>query len=137
MLHIINTPGQASSGCHRWSCKFCNFTLTSSITRVVRHLTGIDCTNNCGASTKVPKAVKEMLIAENFLAMVAAGKVKGSQKTQDTLQDAFLGEYGDSSTHTDEGFVSQSVAGEQPSVSRKRARVIQEDDDAADVHMHA
>ena len=84
--------------------------MTSSITRVVRHLTGINCTNNCGACTKVPKRVRDKLIMENFPAL---HKGKASTNTQDALQDALLGEFGDPSTQAQEGFAPRNMQEER------------------------
>ncbi|MCO5592809.1 hypothetical protein L7F22_046812 [Adiantum nelumboides] len=88
----------AGTGWRKWSCKYCGFTMSSTITRVVMHLTGINCTNNCGKCKLVPPGVREALIAGKFPAFATTDKGKVTQQTQDRLQDALLGQLGDSST---------------------------------------
>ncbi|MCO5560772.1 hypothetical protein L7F22_014392 [Adiantum nelumboides] len=102
VIEIVNTPGQVGSGCRKWSCKYYGFTLSSTITRVVMHLTGINCTNNCGKCKMAPPAVREALISEKFPAFATTDKGKVARQTQDRLQDALLGQLGDSSTQVEE-----------------------------------
>ncbi|MCO5596721.1 hypothetical protein L7F22_050789 [Adiantum nelumboides] len=102
VIEVVNTPGQAGTGCRKWSCKYCGFTMSSTITRVVMHLTGINCTNNCGKCEMVPPGVREALIAEKFPACATTDKGKVAQQTQDRLQDALLGQLCDSSTQVEE-----------------------------------
>ncbi|MCO5578337.1 hypothetical protein L7F22_032178 [Adiantum nelumboides] len=113
----------AGTGCRKWSCKYCGFTMSSTITRVVMHLTGINCTNNCGKCKLVPPSVREALIAEKFPAFATTDKGRVAQQTQDRLQDALLGQLGDSSTQVEESSGSQQIG------NRKRACIMQEEED--------
>ncbi|MCO5612248.1 hypothetical protein L7F22_066512 [Adiantum nelumboides] len=102
VIEVVNTPGQAKTGCRKWSCKYCGFTMSSTITRVVMHQSGINCTNNCSKCKMVPPGVREALNVEKFPAFATTDKGKVAQQTQDRLQDALLGQLGDSSTQMEE-----------------------------------
>lgn len=124
VIRVINTPTQAGSGTRRWQCKYCNFELTSTISRVVIHLTGIGTTGNCGGCKQVPQDIRDKLIAENSSTAKGSKKLRGSQHSQDALHDALVGEMGDSSTQDS-----------LPTGGRKRARVMQEGDEDDDAHV--
>ena len=115
VLRVVNTPGQAGTGTRLWQCKYCGYEQTSTITRVIKHLTGIVCTNHCAPCDKVPKPIADQLISENHPAM--ATTVRGSQSSQDALHDAFVGEFSEFEPTSEEG------ASTQPSSSGTRKRV--------------
>ncbi|MCO5582521.1 hypothetical protein L7F22_036419 [Adiantum nelumboides] len=67
--------------------------------------------------------VREALIVEKFPAFATTDKGRVAQQTQHRLQDALLGQLGDSSTQVEESSESQQIG------NRKRARIMQEEED--------
>ena len=91
VLRVVNTPSQQGSGTRLWACKYCGEQYTSSITRVVRHLTGKECTNQCGPCKAVPQDIRDELIQKHYPAMGSANNVGGGRSTEDALHEAFIG----------------------------------------------
>ncbi|MCO5586283.1 hypothetical protein L7F22_040222 [Adiantum nelumboides] len=121
VIRLVTTPGQQGSGTRHWQCKYYGESQTSTITRILKHLTGIGTANHCHGCERIPPLVKEEPIREHFSAAYSVPS-RGSSMSQDASQDALLGDLGDS--HVDAGMLS----GQQTSVpssggtSRKRAR---------------
>ncbi|MCO5567419.1 hypothetical protein L7F22_021110 [Adiantum nelumboides] len=126
VLRVVNTSGQAGSGTRTWVCKYCGEQMTSTITRVLKHLTGIGTTEHCGGCEAVPPALRDALILEHFPPGSTASSQSGGARAaaiaaEDALQDALLGDIGGSAS------ALPSFAG----TSRKRARVSQAEDEGA------
>ncbi|MCO5580941.1 hypothetical protein L7F22_034815 [Adiantum nelumboides] len=126
VLRVVNTSGQAGSGTRTWVCKYCGEQMTSTITRVLKHLTGIGTTGHCGGCEAVPPALRDALILEHFPPGSTASSQSGGARAaaiaaEDALQDALLGDIGGSASAV------PSFAG----TSRKRARVSQAEDEGA------
>ncbi|MCO5605030.1 hypothetical protein L7F22_059207 [Adiantum nelumboides] len=126
VLRVVNTSGQAGSGTRTWVCKYCGEHMTSTITRVLKHLTGIGTTGHCGGCEAVPPALRDALILEHFPPGSTASSQSGGAHAaaiaaEDALQDALLGDIGGSAS------ALPSFAG----TSRKRARVSQAEDEGA------
>ncbi|MCO5576984.1 hypothetical protein L7F22_030805 [Adiantum nelumboides] len=126
VLRVVNTSGQAGSGTRTWVCKYCGEQMTSTITRVLKHLTGIGTTGHCGGCEAVPPALRDALILEHFPPGSTASSQSGGAHAaaiaaEDALQDALLGDIGGSAS------ALPSFAG----TSRKRARVSQVEDEGA------
>ncbi|MCO5597215.1 hypothetical protein L7F22_051291 [Adiantum nelumboides] len=107
-------------------CKYCGEQMTSTITRVLKHLTGIGTTGHCGGCEAVPPALRDALILEHFPPGSTASSQSGGARAaaiaaEDALQDALLGDIGGSAS------ALPSFAG----TSRKRARVSQAEDEGA------
>ncbi|MCO5577617.1 hypothetical protein L7F22_031448 [Adiantum nelumboides] len=97
VIRLVTTPGQQGSG--------------------------IGTANHCHGCERIPPLVKEELIREHFSAAYSVPS-RGSSMSQDALQDALLGDLGDS--HVDAG-MSSGQQTSQPSsggTSKKRARVM-------------
>ncbi|MCO5547194.1 hypothetical protein L7F22_000637 [Adiantum nelumboides] len=126
VLRVVNTSRQAGSGTRTWVCKYCGEQMTSTITRVLKHLIGIGTTGHCGGYEAVPPALRDALILEHFPPGSTASSQSGGARaaatgTEDALQDALLGDIGGSAS------ALPSFAG----TSRKRARVSQAEDEGA------
>ncbi|MCO5556316.1 hypothetical protein L7F22_009863 [Adiantum nelumboides] len=126
VLRVVNTSGQAGSGTRTWVCKYCGEQMTSTINRVLKHLTGIGTTGHCGGCEAVPPALRDALILEHFPPGSTASSQSGGAHAaaiaaEDALQDALLGNIGGSTS------ALPSFAG----TSRKRARVSQAEDEGA------
>ncbi|MCO5562152.1 hypothetical protein L7F22_015778 [Adiantum nelumboides] len=126
VLRVVNTSRQAGSGTRTWVCKYCGEQMTSTITRVLKHLTGIGTTGHCGGCEAVPPALRDALILEHFPPGSTASSQSGGARAaaiaaEDALQDALLGDIGGSAS------ALPSFAG----TSRKRARVSQAEDEGA------
>ncbi|MCO5586247.1 hypothetical protein L7F22_040186 [Adiantum nelumboides] len=124
VLRVVNTSGQAGSGTRTWVCKYCGEQMTSTITRVLKHLTGIGTIGHCGGYEAVPPALRDALILEYFPPGSTASSQSGGARAaaiaaKDALQDALLGDIGGSAS------ALPSFAG----TSRKRARVSQAEDE--------
>ncbi|MCO5553852.1 hypothetical protein L7F22_007378 [Adiantum nelumboides] len=123
VVRVVNISGQAGSGTRTWVCKYCGEQMTSTITRVLKHLSGIGTTGHCGGCEAVPPALRDALILEHFPLGYTTSSQSGAAATsaEDALQDALLGDIG--------GSVSAlpSFAG----TSRKRAPVSQAEDEGA------
>ncbi|MCO5601678.1 hypothetical protein L7F22_055801 [Adiantum nelumboides] len=120
VLRVVNTSGQAGSGTRTWVCKYCGEQMTSTITRVLKNLTGIGTTGHCGGCEAVPPALRDALILGHFPPGSTASSQSGGARAaataaEDALQDALLGDIGGSSSALPL-FVG---------TSRKRARVSQ------------
>ncbi|MCO5579424.1 hypothetical protein L7F22_033279 [Adiantum nelumboides] len=103
VIRLVTTPGQQGLGTRHWQCKYCGESQTSTITRALKHLTGIGTANHCHGCERIPPLVKEELIREHFSAAYGVPS-RGSSMSQDALQDALLGDLGDS--HVDAGMSS-------------------------------
>ncbi|MCO5607442.1 hypothetical protein L7F22_061638 [Adiantum nelumboides] len=73
--------------------------MTSTITRVLKHLTGIGTTGHCGGCEAVPPALRNALILEHFPPWSTASSQSGGARAaataaEDALQDALLGDIG-------------------------------------------
>ncbi|MCO5558180.1 hypothetical protein L7F22_011759 [Adiantum nelumboides] len=95
VLRVVNTSGQAGSGTRTWVCKYCGEQMTSTITRVLKHLTGIGTTGHCGGCEAVPPALRDALILEHFPPGSTASSQSGGARAaaiaaEDALQDALL-----------------------------------------------
>ncbi|MCO5602218.1 hypothetical protein L7F22_056346 [Adiantum nelumboides] len=126
VLRVVNTSGQAGSGTRTWVCKYCGEQMTSTIIRVLKHLTGIGTTGHCGGCEAVPPALRDALILEHFPPGSTASSQSGGARAaaiaaEDALQDALLGDIGGSAS------ALPSFAG----TSGKRARVSQAEDEGA------
>ncbi|MCO5580750.1 hypothetical protein L7F22_034620 [Adiantum nelumboides] len=126
VLRVVNTSGQAGSGTHTWVCKYCGDQMTSAITRVLKHLTGIGTSGHCEGCEAIPPALRDALILEHFPPRSTASSQSGGARAaataaEDALQDALLGDIGGSAS------ALPSFAG----TSRKRARVSQAEDEGA------
>ncbi|MCO5549437.1 hypothetical protein L7F22_002908 [Adiantum nelumboides] len=124
VLRVVNTGGQAGSGTRTGVCKYCGEQITSTITRVLKHLTGIGTIGHCGGCEAVLRASRDALILEHFPPGSTASSQSGGARAaaaEDALQDALLGDIGGSA------FAAPSFAG----TSRKRARVSQAEDEGA------
>ncbi|MCO5555936.1 hypothetical protein L7F22_009480 [Adiantum nelumboides] len=98
----------------------------STITRVLKHLAGIDTTGHFGGCQDISLGLRDALILEHFpargTALSQSGRAHAAAVADDALQVALLGDIGG----------SQSIAPSSTGTSRKRAHVSQvEDEDAS------
>lgn len=63
VLALATTPRQVGSGTRYWQCRYCDGRFTSTITRVISHVSGLGGNGISGCQT-VPRAVSDAVIRE-------------------------------------------------------------------------
>ncbi|KAH7446211.1 hypothetical protein KP509_01G045400 [Ceratopteris richardii] len=92
--HTILTPeptptSSSGGGTKYWQCKYCKSSFSSTITRVICHVSGIG-GNGIGACTSVPRDIADAVIAEQghmFKGKVLPGREKRAEEDDALLHD--------------------------------------------------
>ncbi|MCO5601612.1 hypothetical protein L7F22_055735 [Adiantum nelumboides] len=114
----------------RLECNYYGETQINTITRVLKHLTGIGIANHCLGCEKILLLHKEELAREQFSAISSAPSRRSSM-SQDALQDALLGDLGDIRWDGDMSFGQQTTVPSKAGTSRKRAWVQSHDEEGS------